>query len=350
MLDAVQHIRDNCGRGRELARALAVEHHVAGRIAVDHDGVKHVLDRREQVFLGNEVRGDIGVSRAVLTAHRAADQLDDAAQLVGVGHVLERDLADALAGDLVRVKLVAKGKVGQNADLAAGVVALDVRGRILFRIAVELCLLERIRKGDAVVDHLGQDVIGGAVQDTADLIELVRSKALEHRADDRDTAADRRFKHIVDALFLRDPQQLLAAGGDQLLVGGAHALAREQAAPGELIRCADAAHDLGHDRDLGVVLDHRKVGNKFMPVGQRGKIPQVEHILDLDRLADHARDLFGVHLEHLVHARTDRAVPHDCCFYHSTQFLHISFPHPAVGRDAAALQNRIIRMQGSRPC
>ena len=69
-----------------------------------------------------------------------------------------------------------------------------------------------------------------------------------------------------------------------------------------------------------------------MPVGQRGKIAQVEHILDLDRLADHARDLFGIHLEYLVHARADRTMPHDCCFYHLC-ILHLILicflPHSA---------------------
>ena len=163
VLDAVQHIRDNRGSGRKLARALAVEHHVAGRIAVDHNGIEYILDRSEQVFLGDQVRGDIGISCAVLAAHRAADQFDHAAQLVGIRNILERDLADAFAGDLVRVELVAKGKVSQDADLAAGIMSLDIRGRVLFCIAVELRLLERIRKGDAVVDHLGQDIVGGAV-------------------------------------------------------------------------------------------------------------------------------------------------------------------------------------------
>ena len=109
------------------------------------------------------MRGDIGISCAVLAAHRAADQFDHAAQLVGIRNILERDLADAFAGDLVRVELVAKGKVSQDADLAAGIMSLDIRGRVLFCIAVELRLLERIRKGDAVVDHLGQDIVGGAV-------------------------------------------------------------------------------------------------------------------------------------------------------------------------------------------
>ena len=73
------------------------------------------------------MRCNISVSGAVLAADRAAQQLDNAAQLIGVCYVLEGDLGDALAGNLIRVELIAVSEVGQNADLAAGVVTLDQR-------------------------------------------------------------------------------------------------------------------------------------------------------------------------------------------------------------------------------
>ena len=235
--------------------------------------------------------------------------------------------------------MLTEGQGGQNADLAAGIVALDVGGRILLGVAVDLRLTQRVLEGDAVVDHLGQDVVGGAVEDAADLVELVGSEALEHRADDRDAAADGRLEHVVDAMFLGDLEQLVSLRRDELFVGGADALAGLEAALGELIGCAHAAHDLGNDRYLRVVLDDGEVGNEFMSVGQRGKIAQIEHILDLDRLADRARNLLGVHLEYLVHAGTDRSVSHDCYFYHCDN----SFPWEN-------LLQFIIRKQGSRPC
>ena len=131
VLDAVQHIGNNSGSGSQLAGALAVEHNLTGRIAVDHDGVEYILNSGQRAFLVDEMRCNISVSGAVLAADRAAQQLDNAAQLVGVCYVLEGDLSDALAGNLIRIELIAVSKVGQNADLAAGVVTLDVSGRVL---------------------------------------------------------------------------------------------------------------------------------------------------------------------------------------------------------------------------
>ena len=264
----------------------------------------------------DEVRRNVSVGRAVLAAYRAAEQLDDAAELVGVCDVLKGDLGDALAGNRIRVELVAVGEVGKDADLAAGIVTLNVGGRVLLGVAVDLRLTQRVLEGDAVVDHLGQDVVGGAVQNAADLVEFIGCEALEHRADDRDAAADGRLEHIVDAVLLRDFQQLVALRRDQLFVRGADALAGLEAAAGELISCTHAAHDLGHDCDFGVVLDDREVVYELIRIGQRGKIAQIEHIFDLDRLADCACDFLCVHLEHLIHAGADRSVSHDCYFYH----------------------------------
>ena len=64
MLDAVQHIGNNSGSGRQLAGALAVEHNLAGRIAVDHDGVEYVLNSGQRAFLVDEMRLT-GVSRVL---------------------------------------------------------------------------------------------------------------------------------------------------------------------------------------------------------------------------------------------------------------------------------------------
>ena len=206
--------------------------------------------------------------------------------------------------------------------------SFDVGRRVFLGVTIELRLLERIGKGNAVVNHLRQDVVRRTVEDTADLVELVSSKALQHGADDRDAAADRCLKHIINAFLLGDFQQFFTAGSNQLLVGGAHAFTRQQTAARKLIRSAHAAHYLSHHRDLGVVFDHGKIRNKFMSIRQRGKIPQVEHIFDLDRLADHARDLFGVHFKYLVHAGAYRAMSHDCCFYHNP----VSFPSVLIGQ------------------
>ena len=85
------------------------------------------------------------------------------------------------------------------------------------------------------MDHLGEDEVGGAVEDTRDLADVVRDQTLVDRTDDWDAAADSRFKHEVGVLLGRDRQELRAVGGDQLFVGGDDALAVAQTFLDELI-------------------------------------------------------------------------------------------------------------------
>src|SRR5699024_7636604 len=145
-----------------------------------------------------------------------------------------------------------KGQISQNTYLTASVVAFDISCGIFFRIAVELCLLERILKGHTVMNHLGQDIVCCTVENTANLVELIGGQTLQLRADVRDAAADRILKHLVVALFLSNTERILAAGGDRLLIRGANALAIQHAATRKLISGAHAAHDLGHNRDLWI--------------------------------------------------------------------------------------------------
>ena len=75
------------------------------------------------------------------------------------------------------------------------------------------------------MNHLGQNVVGGTVEDTCDLSDLICCQALMHRTDDRNTAADTRLKEIVDIVRFGDLQKLGAFGGNQLFIGGNNAFA-----------------------------------------------------------------------------------------------------------------------------
>ena len=123
-------------------------------------------------------------------------------------------------------------------------------------------------------------------------------------------------------MLLGNLEQLLTLGSNQLLVGGAYALAGLETALGELICSAHTAHYLGNDCYLGVVLDDREIGYKFIAIRQRGKVAQAEDVLYLNRLANGLGDLVGVHIKNLVYARTDSAVSHDCYFNHMLISFH----------------------------
>ena len=84
--------------------------------------------------------------------------------------------------------MTAKCQGGKDADFAAGVVPFDIGGGILLGIAVFLGLLQRRSKAQPRPDHAGEDIVGGAVEDAADLGDLIGGQALIQRADDGDTA------------------------------------------------------------------------------------------------------------------------------------------------------------------
>ena len=119
-------------------------------------------------------------------------------------------MGDALRGHLIGIHLAAKSQRGQNADLAAGVRALNVGRGIPLGIAIVLGLLQRVLKGQARPDHAGQDIVGGAVQDARDLGEFIGGEALTDGADDRDTAAHAGLKQVADVVLLGQLKQLIA--------------------------------------------------------------------------------------------------------------------------------------------
>ncbi len=70
----------------QLARALAVEDHVAQHIALDEDGIEDVIDTGQLVCLRHEAGLDTGGNAAVLAPLHPGDELDDAAQLLPQPH------------------------------------------------------------------------------------------------------------------------------------------------------------------------------------------------------------------------------------------------------------------------
>jgi hypothetical protein len=106
-----------------------------------------------------------------------------------------------------------------------------------------------------VVGHAGEDVIGGAVDDAHHPADAVTGERLAQRPDQRDATTDRGLEEDVDARALGRLEQLPTMGGDELLVGGDDRLAAHQRLDDEAAGGLDAADDLDHDVDVGVV-DH----------------------------------------------------------------------------------------------
>ena len=171
---------------------------------------------------GGNHRGDLP---ALTDPAGAPDQLDDTAAGRCIGNILKGDLGDPLGTDILRIDVFPERKRRKDADFAAGVVALDICGWVAFGIAELLRECEGVLEPHALADHLGEDEVGSAVEDTGDLVDPVGREAHMQRADDRDTAAHARLKQIVDLVFPREREQLRALLRNQLLVGGYDTLA-----------------------------------------------------------------------------------------------------------------------------
>ncbi len=154
-----------------------------------------------------------------------AEQLDAVAELLGVADVFARQLGDAFGVGLVELHRDAEGDRRHDGELVRGVDALDVEGRVGLGIAQPLRLLQRSVERQPLVAHLGQDEIGGAVDDAGDPFDAVGGQALAQRLDDRNAAGHRRLERDHHALFLRRGEDLVAVQGEQRLVGGDDVLA-----------------------------------------------------------------------------------------------------------------------------
>jgi len=154
----------------------------------------------------------------------AGDLADGAAELFGVGEVDGGDVGDGLRGDVVGVDFGAEGDAGEDAELGAGVEAVDVGGGVGFGVTEGLGFFEDF----GVVGsgfHGAEDEVAGAVDDAADAGDLISAEALRHAGDDGDAAGDGCSVEELDAFGGGEFEEAGAAVGDELLVGGGDVLA-----------------------------------------------------------------------------------------------------------------------------
>ena len=138
--------------------------------------------------------------------------------------------------------------------------AVNVVSGIGFRIAFLLRLGERLLEADALVGHLGEDVVRRAVDDAHQLVDALGGEGHLQRTDDGDAAGDAGAVFQVHALLASLGAEGVALLGDQFLVGGDDVLAAPQGAPDIVARGIDAAHQLGDDLDFRVIQHRVHVG------------------------------------------------------------------------------------------
>ena len=256
VLQCINDIGHHGACGGQLARALAVKDHITEHIALHQHGIEHIIHACKLVCVGDEHRLHAGGHIPVLALVIPGDELDGAVELFRSLDVCHRDVTDAARRDIVGVDMVPAGKAGQNGNLAAGIAAVHIIAGVLrLGIAELLGDLERLVKAHVLALHLGEHEVRGAVDDAADLADMVGGQALVHRGDDRGAAANAGLKQERRIVRLGKGKQLGAVGSDHLLVGGADAAAAFQTLPHIRVGKFCAADRLDHDPDLRVIQD-----------------------------------------------------------------------------------------------
>ena len=199
---------------------------------------------------------------------------------------------------------------GEDGELVRGVHPLDVERGIRLRVAEPLRLAEDVGERGAVVAHLGQDEVAGAVDDPRQPLDPVPGQPFAQRLDDRDPAGHRGLERHHHPVPVRGLEDRVAVHRDEGLVRGHHVLAAFDGFEDEPAGGIGAADELDDHVDGWIPDDLARIGGQEDP-GRRADPLLVER--PCRRPRDHhvasgpARDLLAVAFQHVDGAAADRS-------------------------------------------
>ncbi len=185
-------------------------------------------------------------------APRETEQLDAVAEFLGVGDVLGFEFGDALDVGALELHRNAERDRREQRDLVSGVDALDVEGRIGFRVAEALRFGQHDVERETLVAHFGEDEVARAVDDAGDPLDAVGGEAFAQRLDRRNAAGDGGFERDDHVLLARGREDLVSVQREQRFVGGDDVLAAHDRRQDRFFRDRRSADNLDHDVDVGV--------------------------------------------------------------------------------------------------
>ena len=301
------------GRGRRMrASAAAFEHQVADEIAFHHHGVEHAIGIGHRRALGHQRRVH-ALLDALVAGNGNAQQLDLVTHLGGIADIVKGDRLDAFDVDGLEVHFRAKGQRGQHRQLVRGIETADVEGRVSLGIAQRLRLLQHVAEGPALVGHLGEDVVAGAVENAEQLAGAVARQPLADGLDDRNAARHRGLEIQRHAVHFGQPREARTMMRQQRLVGGDDMLSGVQGGFNRRLgRVALAAHQFDEDIDIGCRGELHRI---VEPFATRHIVAAILRLVagaysgDFNCLASsggHQRPMFR---QYVQHASADRSQP-----------------------------------------
>ena len=200
---------------------------------------------------------------ALAVALDDAEQLDDVTQAMRDGDLGAGDATDPLVVHVARNDLRTEGDRGDDRRLRASVETFDVGGRVALgesealRFGQGRCVVGVSPAGDRV-GHLGEDEVGGAVDDAQHSSDRFAVQALAQRPHDRDATGYCRFEEEVATSCVGGGVELGADVGEQLFVRGDDRLAVGERFEDQLTSRFDSTDRFDDDVDVGI--GHHGVG------------------------------------------------------------------------------------------
>ena len=185
--------------------------------------------------------------------------------MTGVVDVPTLQGADACRWHGLTINRPPEGQGRQDRNLVGSIEAVHISCRIGFGVAEPLGVGQHVVVGRALVRHAREDVVGGAVDDSADPVDAVAPEGLLQRFDDRNATTHGGFDQHVHPSRLGGSGNLTAVTGDHGLVGGDDGLARCDRLQDQAAGRFDAADHFHDDIDAGIGHHRRGIG------GQHGR-------------------------------------------------------------------------------
>lgn len=164
-------------------------------------------------------------------------------------------MADAFVVDIGSRNGCTECNRGDDGGLGSCVEALDIGGRVGFGVTKSLRVGQGVGVACAVLGHLGEDVVGGAVDDSKHSFDGLTEQRFAQWADQWNSTGDRSFEEQVDLSSFGFGKQLGAVVGQESLVASDNRFASGQRRKDECARRFDAANKFDDEIDLGV--DHK---------------------------------------------------------------------------------------------
>ena len=151
---------------------------------------------------------------------------------------------------------------GKDRDLRRGIMTFDICSRICFSESESLRFLQDILVLGALFIHLGQDVVGGSIDDTHHARDAVAYDRFTERPKDRDRTTYCCLVIEVYAIGTCGSEYLCAVCGKERLIGSDNRLLRIERLQDQRASRLDPTHDFDDDRNARICDDRWEIGGE----------------------------------------------------------------------------------------